>query len=272
MKKLINLYYLEFESYNELFSNNRLLLVIIFTLAIAFFISILNILGVFGFRDYTESAKFSSIGGSLLIELILIGCFQGIRDIRDERIIKKYKKIFKKENMTLNYAKKLWFQKTLDILPSEFLNLAEKIDKYVQLENKYNSNFKRNNFLELIFANESKNRVLAMILSVVALTTALLISSGTSIDIIFSMVDYGLGKLFIFLLLVSLIIFLGFYVLRYGFILIIQLYDFIMDNSLYNKKISLRKKKIFISELLRQYELPKQRYRLPAILGEEKQD
>lgn len=127
MKKLINLYYLEFESYNELFSNNRLLLVIIFTLAIAFFISILsilsilNILGVFGFRDYTESAKFSSIGGSLLIELILIGCFQGIRDIRDERIIKKYKKIFKKENMTLNYAKNYGFKKLLIYYQVNFL-------------------------------------------------------------------------------------------------------------------------------------------------------
>ena len=127
--------------------------------------------------------------------------------------------------------------------------------------------FSREKFFDFIFSTDSKNRILAMFMGLVALFTAMLISTGVNIEYIFDIFDsIEILESFLVVLLVSLSLFGLFYILKYTIFMIVNFFDFIFDNSFNKEHVSRRKREIFIAQLLQLAELPKHKKRIHAVL------
>lgn len=104
-------------------------------------------------------------------------------------------------------------------------------------------------------------------MGLVALFTAMLISTGVNIEYIFDIFDsIEILESFLVVLLVSLSFFGLFYILKYTIFMIVNFFDFIFDNSFNKEHVSRRKREIFIAQLLQLAELPKHKKRIHAVL------
>lgn len=257
------MYFREFESYKGFlnFKNPIFFFFIIFLLL--FFIFILNYFDVFNLnRKYLYLREFS-LPIAIVFEVFLIELVKGLEKQRDAKIIEKYKLLYKKD-LNINEIKYHWFKNTIDVPFSEYGDLAEKIDKYYLLEKKYSKpSLSRHNIAEFIFSADSKNRTLAMFMGLVALFTGLCIASGVNIEYVFAILSsVNYGYIFFTIFFISIVIFLFIYMLKYICIIAINIFDFIFDNYSNSNKTSKRKKEIFITELIKLYQIPKKKHKV----------
>lgn len=266
MNYLIKKYFQEFESYHEVWvlKNSLFVWLIIslslFLLGIILWLFVLNV----------ENKEFEKLYMSLilLLEVLVLYLFYAIERQRNEIVKLKFQKIYKNKNLSLFQIKKRWFCDFLAVPREEYLALVEKLEKYYITHSKYSGKkFSREKFFDFIFSTDSKNRILAMFMGLVALFTAMLISTGVNIEYIFDIFDsIEILESFLVVLLVSLSLFGLFYILKYTIFMIVNFFDFIFDNSFNKEHVSRRKREIFIAQLLQLAELPKHKKRIHAVL------
>ncbi|WP_111895682.1 hypothetical protein [Acinetobacter sp. MB5] len=263
MNKIINMYYKEFESYGVFWKLNNPILIFSIIFLVIFILAILNLFDLFNLYKKYSFLKDISPYIVLLSEVCFLIFFRALEEQRDIYLIEKYKHKYKKV-LTLREIKRKWFENTINIPFSEYASLAEKLDKYYFLEEKYSKPLlTREKFMNYIFATDSKNRVLAMFMGVIALFTGLSIANGAKIEdlyIIFH--SLNILKTFISIFVISLIIFLFGYMVRYILLMIINLFDFLFDTTTNMNRVSKRKKEIFIAELIKFHELPKKKHKV----------
>ena len=204
----------------------------------------------------------------LLSEVFVLYLFNTVELQRNEIVKLKFQKIYKNKNLSLFQIKKKWFRDILPLSSDEYLALVEKLEKYYVTQSKYSGKkFSREKFFDFIFSTDSKNRVLAMFMGLVALFTAMLISSGVNIEYIFGIFEsIEILKSLLIILVISLSLFGFFYILKYTVFMLVSIFDFIFDNSFNKKHVSRRKREIFITQLLQLAELPKHKKKVHAIL------
>ena len=203
-----------------------------------------------------------------LAEVFTFYLFHGIQKQRNEIVKEKFRKLYKNDQLSLQQIKKRWFHEILAIPNNEYINLIEKIEKYYLLQSNYKGGgMSREKIYNFIFSIDSKNRIIAMFMGLVALFTALMISAGVNVDYIFAIfqsvhIFKSLGIIFA----ISLFLFGLFYIVKYTFFMVISFFDFVFDNSFNKDNVSKRKKELFIAQLLQFAEFPKHRKRMYASL------
>ncbi|EKU54985.1 hypothetical protein ACINWC323_0902 [Acinetobacter sp. WC-323] len=260
MNRIINMYYKEFESYGNFWSlkNPKLF----FSIA-SLFLFIYFVFNLFDSDKRNYLFQDSGLYFVLMAEVFALLLFRSLEKQRDDYIIEKYGKKYNKA-LGLSEIKKKWLENTIDIPVHEFATLAEKTDKYYILEEKYaKPSLNRDKFIGYIFSSESKNRILAMFMGVVALFMGLNVASGVNIDNLYMIYDsLDFWVVFFWILFISLIIFLFAYMFKMALLMLFNFLDFLFDNTANADRISKRKKEIFISALMQLHELPKKRHRV----------
>lgn len=238
---------------------------------------LLLVISLFGFFSsiiiyfiYSAESKIGNIFFCIMLitEVLTLYLFFTLEKQRNERAKIKYQKIYKNENLTLLQVKKKWFSETLVIPNNEYITLIESIEKFYLIQSNYQGgSLNREKIYNFIFSTDSKNRVIAMFMGLVALFTALLISTGVNVEYIFDIFKsiYIFESLF-YVGFISIFLFGVFSILKYTFFMIVSSLDFIFDNFSNINNISKRKKEIFIKQLLQFAEFPKRRQRVYAIL------
>lgn len=156
----------------------------------------------------------------LITEVLTLYLFFTLEKQRNERAKIKYQKIYKNENLTLLQVKKKWFSETLVIPNNEYITLIESIEKFYLIQSNYQGgSLNREKIYNFIFSTDSKNRVIAMFMGLVALFTALLISTGVNVEYIFDIFKsiYIFESLF-YVGFISIFLFGVFYILKYTFL------------------------------------------------------
>lgn len=260
LNRVINMYYKEFESYGRYWRLNNPMLLSAMVSLVVFVVMFFNVFDPYK-RDYFF--KDSGFYFVLIAEIFTLIFFRGLDKQRDSNIRGKYEKKYKKK-LELHEIKKKWLENTIDVPRCEYAILAEKIDKYYILEEKYaKPSLSRDKLIGYIFSSDSKNRVLAMFMGLVALFMGLNVASGSNIEYLYAIYDtLDLSDVFFWLLFISLIIFLFAYLFRFSLALIFNFWDFLFDNTANSNRISKRKKEIFVSDLIKFHEFPKKRHKV----------
>jgi len=156
--------------------------------------------------------------------------------------------------------KGMWLKFKLGIPQKEYIKVADDIDKFLFLREKYKSKLSINikQVVALIFHDDSKNRLLAMFMGISALVVILCVSGGASIKSVFLFFDnYSFTYLLVTDILFSLFIMMGFLVFHYILTVVFMLFELFIDKIDGINAISSRRVKVFITQLLLFYELPK---------------
>ncbi|WP_347455404.1 hypothetical protein [Acinetobacter thermotolerans] len=155
------------------------------------FISVLiffsSIIGFFYFTNAKNKALQDILTYCMLLaEVFALYLFYAVEKQRNEIVKQKFRHLYKNDQLTLLQIKKRWFREALAIPNHEYINLIEKIEKYYLIQSKYKGGkVNREKIYNFIFSTDSKNRVIAMFMGLVALFTALMISAGVNVDYIF---------------------------------------------------------------------------------------
>lgn len=259
------MYYQNFESYHSLWSFKNSLFVLLVISLIVFFLAS-AIFFLFTFSDQRIKNFFLYV--IFFSEFFFLYFSILLEKQRDQEIKKKFRPIYKNNQLNLLQIKKIWFRETLAIPTHEYISLIEKIEKYHVLHSKYQkNNVTREKIYNFIFSTDSKNRVLAMFMGLVALFTGLLISSGVNAEYIFSIFEsIDILNSLLTICFISLLILGAYYIFKRSSYMFLNFLDFIFDNTFYSSNTSNRKKEIFISQLLQFCEPPKRRQKLYAEL------
>lgn len=263
--KIINIYYDLFVSYKGVFSvKNKNL----WFLIISFFIFI------YSFYWYISLQAFPylpAIGRSyrliicIATEVVVLTCWFNLEKQREKIIIFRIQSLFNTNEDNFYELKKMWFKKCVNSNSNSYLEIAEKIDKVLILKEKYKSVFTldTNSLGRIIFASESKNRLLAMFMGGVAAVIALTISTGVNIYSIFDFFyAYSLSRFVAHVFIFSVFFMLLILIIKGVAIVLIELISSFGDQLDRDKAVSKRRSRIFINQLLYFYDLPKPKIRI----------
>ena len=185
--------------------------------------------------------------------------------MQEKRIIKKAQCLLQTTENSIPKLKKLWFKAAIGTDSTQYLEVAEKIDKIIKIKEINQSNFKfgSKELGNLIFQTESKNRILAMFMGCFAAVVALSIKSGATIDDLISFYSDAPFLTLLFLdFLLSIFLLLAILITKLAFLFIFDLFSSWSDSLNKQKAISPRRAKIFINQLLYFYDLPKGKFKI----------
>jgi hypothetical protein len=212
-----------------------------------------------------NKVRFTLFALSFILALV---CFFILTNERDKKAIKRNQLFLKTDERSLGQLRSIWIAKYLPYEQSQYLELAEMIDKNVELRKKYKE-FTDFSFKEIggyIFANESKPRVLAMFLMLCATIATLSIKEGATItsvlDFYGSASAYQIANIFIYFPIVA---FVGYLELKFGAIAIGKLGECFFDRYNGENAYSERRTRIFVNELVRSFSFEKLKIRSTSI-------
>jgi hypothetical protein len=200
-----------------------------------------------------ELSKNKRLFVALGFEVIAIICWLRLQHLKEQKIIKKMQSQFNEKTNNLTKLKSIWFDQTIGIKNTEYIELAKSLDTFLHLKESHKTHLSLTGreLCDLFFAPDSKNRVLAMFMGLCAVTMALCIAAGTNINTIFELLkNESAIQLLFYTFFISVLIISTFLVLRYLFLLIyvaIELLSGKVDGL--NSK-SKRRVSIFINQLL----------------------
>lgn len=263
--RTVNRYHNQFESFKEVIRFRNLSIWIFVLSVIGMIYSIFHLLGIEhgNTNQILVGLSFLSI---FIFEVIAILAWVRIQYLRDKLVISSCQKRLKTDVKSIAELKALWFERTLDYKRTDYLQVASDIDKMIQLRDKHRSSFTfgKKQILNVVFSFDSKNRILAMFMGVCAIIVALSISSGASLENIYSFYREGELMLWIsFAIILSILLMIAFLVIRHVTIFFIVIFENIFNMIDGESSTSRRRASNFINQLINQYELKKGRIRRP---------
>ncbi|WP_151713722.1 hypothetical protein [Acinetobacter bereziniae] len=185
---IINVYYDLFESFKKnLYIKNKLIWLLLLSLSI-FVYSFYWYVNKDAFPYFPKVSNGWRLIFPILIEILVLFIWFLLLKQREKLIIKELQEILQSKQTKLYDLRKLWFSICVDSDSTKYLEIAEKIDKVLNMKDKYKSNFSLDakQFGLWIFHPESKNRLLAMFMGICAAIIGLTIATGTNIYNIFN--------------------------------------------------------------------------------------
>ncbi len=263
--KIINSYYDLFVSYKRVIylkNKNIWFFVILFCVfAYSFFwYTTLN-----AFPYLPEFNQLYRLMLCIFMEVIVLLLWFKLEKQRERVIISRVQLLFATNEDNIYELKKMWFKKCVSANLNSYLEIAENIDKVLTLKEKYKSVFASdaNSFGRLIFTSDSKNRLLAMFMGIVAALIALTISTGVNIYSIFIFFEnYSLSKFIAHVFVFSVFLMLFILIIKGLIIAFVELISTFGDQLDKDRATSKRRSRIFINQLLYFYDLPKPKIRI----------
>lgn len=195
-------------------------------------------------------------------ELLALLCWFLLQQKRDRLVLKNAQNLFNTKESNIVELKAMWFKSTLGIPTTEYLRLAEDINKLLDLREKHKSNLSidRNQIINLIFSGDSKNRLLAMFMGVSAAIVGLCISGGASIENVFAFFDgESITSLVGGAAIFSSFIIMSYLMFRYVLLVILMFFELFVDKLDGMNSGSTRRARTFINQLIALHQLPKGR-------------
>ncbi|MDK1313827.1 hypothetical protein [Pseudoalteromonas ardens] len=202
---------------------------------------------------------------ALSLALITLFSWLKVSFRKDDLVRQRAHSVIDTEESTLWKLEKLWLEKYLPYKQSEYLALAEQIDKSIYLREKYKcaGSLSGKDFLELIFSNESKPRVLAMLLMSFASVITLSIRSGADINTVFKFYDnVSWEELAMIFLFFPIIFYVAFLEVKFVVVMLLLGLERVFERGGGRSAFSRRKTKIFINVLVRLFAFEKPRVKL----------
>ncbi|MEG0482497.1 MAG: hypothetical protein RR569_05255 [Acinetobacter sp.] len=263
--KIINAYYDLFESFRMiLYFKNKLIWLLIFLIAI-FLYSFYWYVNLKAFPYFPKMIREYRLLFSILMEVLVLFIGFLLVKQREKLIIKEIQIMFNSDESEFFKLRKLWFVKCVDSNFTKYLEIAEKIDKVLNMKEKYKSNFSfgSKQIGLLIFDPESKNRLLAMFMGICAAIIALTIATGVNIYNIFEFFESNSFSTIVALdLIFSVFLILAILIVKLILLIIFEVTVLWLDKLDKEKTISKRRSRIFINQLLFFYDLPKPKIRV----------
>ena len=262
---IINAYYDTFESYKPILRFNNLVLWLLSFLFGLFLYSFYWYVSLTAFPNFPEINRTIRLIIVIFFEILVLMCWFTLMKMQEKRIIKKAQCLLQTTENSIPKLKKLWFKAAIGTDSTQYLEVAEKIDKIIKIKEINQSNFKfgSKELGNLIFQTESKNRILAMFMGCFAAVVALSIKSGATIDDLISFYSDAPFLTLLFLdFLLSIFLLLAILITKLAFLFIFDLFSSWSDSLNKQKAISPRRAKIFINQLLYFYDLPKGKFKI----------
>ena len=250
--KTVNRYYHAFESYEGIITLRSpwllLSLASIFCMGYTFF----------WYMEFISDPLFDFSKKNRLLftfgfEVIAIICWLRLQHLQEQKIIKNMQSKFNETTCNLTKLKSIWFEKTVGIKNTEYIDLAKNIDTFLLLKESHKSNLSitGREIGDLFFSPDSKNRVLAMFMGLCAVTMALCIAAGTNINTIFDLLkNENPLQLLFYTGFISVLIIGSFLVLRYLILLVYVALELLGGKVDGLNSKSKRRVSIFINQLL----------------------
>lgn len=259
--RTINRYHRQFESYREVITIKSWISWLSVMTMLSFIYSFFWHLDYVAWPESSlkENQRFFIV---VAFEVVSLLCWVRLQSIRNKKIVNMMKKELETGEENILKLKRRWIEKTLGISSSDFFSLAKDIDNMLELKqrNKSPFSFSLDQVLNLIFTSESKNRVLAMFMGICAGLVGLSISSGASINNIFSFYQNYTPELLVLIsFFISVFILLTYLVFRYALLILFTALSAISGRIDGLNAISNMRTKYFVHDLVLLHELPKGR-------------
>jgi hypothetical protein len=177
----INEYYDTFESYAGVVSlRAKWFWCFLFALILSFF-SMVSMLGLIQVDWYIANRKFLFIV-FILSFFITLFCLAKLSLSKDAAAVKRSQEYLGTSEGRLWKLKSMWLKKCLPYKQSEYLDIADMIDKTLIYRERYRdlTDLRIKDFGDCVFADESKPRILAMFLMLCATVATLSIKEGAT--------------------------------------------------------------------------------------------
>lgn len=263
--KIINTYHDLFFSYKDLIYLKNIKIWVLFISILAFIYSFYWYFDKSAFPYFPEVNRFYRLFFCIFIEFIVLICWFKLDKQRERIIVLKIQSIFRTDETNIYNLKKIWFKRCVSADTSSYLEIAEKIDKVLNIKEKYKSNFEFDltSFGKLIYISDSKNRLLAMFMGVAAGMIALTISTGTNIYNVFDFFEnYTFSKFFAYVFVYSIFIMLFILIIKGLVMILVEVISSFSERLDKDKVMSRRRSRIFINQLIHFYDLPKPKLRI----------
>lgn len=259
--RTINRYHDQFESYKTVITLKSKIFWISMIAVIAFLYSF------FWYVDQSlwpvsEVARGYRLFWVMAFEVLVLVCWHRLQSLRNQSIIERAQRLLKTDSINVHELKKVWFEKTLGIPSTEFLELALKIDQFLDLKdrNRPPLSLNRAKIFNLIFTVDSKNRVLAMFMGICAAFIGLSISAGISINDLFSQLEKeNIKSLLAMVVIISFFMMLTYLVSWYLVVVLLTFLSNLSGRLDGLNSTSDLKARAFINQLVKLHELPKGR-------------
>ncbi|MCH7335482.1 hypothetical protein [Acinetobacter sp. NIPH 2699] len=265
--KIINAYYNAFESYSSVVYWKNAKIWTFVLLAIIFLYSFYWYTRLEAFPYFPDLGQTIRLIICIVFEVILLFNLFLIMQQRDKIIIKDMQEILDTKEQSLSKLKKIWLLKFLDVSPVNYVEIAEKIDKLINLKERNQSVFVfgSKQAMNILFQPESKNRTLAMFMGGCAVVMSLCIAAGSDINDVFDFYKgASIEKIALLDFLLAFYIVIATLILKYLCLMIFEMVGLFFDKIDKNRVVSRRRARIFINELLMFYDLPKGRFRVKS--------
>lgn len=264
----INDYYNIFDSYKGVFSPKSWITwfmgisMFLFCASIFWLVGVLKLESYFGYSVISYGDR-----KAIIICLALTTLFSWIKvSLRKSEVVRqRAQHVIGTNEIKLWKLEKLWLEKFLPYKQSEYLSLAEQIDKsvYLREKNKGFSNFSGRSFLEHIFSSESKPRVLAMLLMLFASVLTLSVRAGADINTVFQFYSSASWREFsMFHLFFPIICYVAFIEIKLAIVICAIGIERVIERGNSQSVFSRRKTKIFINVLVRFFAFEKPKVRV----------
>lgn len=262
--RTINRYYLDFESYRGIATpKSAWVWLSIFSMAglgWSFFWYV-N-LDAWPYSDLSQKYR---LPVALFFEFVALGCWFRLQILRDRSIVERCQKQFKTKRKKIPELKELWLEHTLAAKKTEYLDLAERIDKMVSLRCRHRPSFEltKKQFWELIYSPESKGRILAMFMGTCAGLVGLSIAGGANIDYVFAAFRGAtFWEVTVHIVVTSIFLFLMLCAFRYAALMTLLAVEIVSDTKDGMSSTSSRRASIFINQLVALHEIEKGRFKV----------
>ena len=265
--KIINAYYNLFESYSSVVYLKNIKIWTFIFLFIVFLYSFYWYARVDVFPYFSNLGQTIRLIICIILEVILLCNLFLIMQQRDKIIIKNMQKVLGTNEQSLSKLKRIWLLKFLDVLPINYIEIAEKIDKLISLKERNQSVFVfgSKQAMNILFQPESKNRTLAMFMGGCAVVMSLCIAAGSNINDVFDFYKgASIEKIALLDFLLAFYIVIATLIFKYLCLMIFEVVGLFFDKIDKNRVVSRRRARIFINELLIFYDLPKGRFRVKS--------
>lgn len=260
---VINEYYETFESSRGLLANSPYWVIsFVVTCILALYTSIMML----DFITYDWVALSRKTRFILFLVGFLAAFSVGIKLVleKNKLNIKRAQKFLQSNESKLYRLKAEWFEACLAHDRSEYLKLAESLDKVSGYREKYksSSDFSAKDIAQFIFADDSKPRVLAMFLMLSALVATLSVREEASLTTVLDFYwEATAEQLFLIFVYFPTGVFIGYLEIKYFLIGLARGAERFFESFNGKNAFSKRRTHIFIKELIRECSLEKPRVR-----------